>query len=91
MCGKSARVFTVPVATRTNSIPPPLPHVDPKPASALTGCNPADAGLLIAIGPEGGWVEPDELGLLHSFGFEVGCLAAVRREIAFFLLFFFKL
>lgn len=66
---------------------PPLPRVDPNPALTLTGCDPADAGLLIAIGPEGGWVEPDELGLLHSFGFEVGRLTAVRREIACFCFF----
>eukprot|EP00903_Cladosiphon_okamuranus_P010372 g9812.t2 len=33
-------------------------------------CNPADAGVLVAVGPEGGWVEPDELQLLESFGFQ---------------------
>ncbi|CAM9280064.1 unnamed protein product, partial [Hapterophycus canaliculatus] len=35
-----------------------------------TCCDPADAGVLVAVGPEGGWVEPDELEYLQSFGFQ---------------------
>lgn len=41
------------------------------------GCDPADAGILVTIGPEGGWVEPDELELLQSFGFQVCVLRSV--------------
>lgn len=41
------------------------------PLVVCTGCDPADANLLVAVGPEGGWVEPDELQFLESFGFQV--------------------
>ena len=30
----------------------------------------------MAVGPEGGWVEPDELEFLQSFGFQVKLSAA---------------
>lgn len=39
--------------------------------AVCTGCDPANAGVLVAVGPEGGWVEPDELEFLQSFGFQV--------------------
>lgn len=37
----------------------------------ITGCDPAEAGVLVTVGPEGGWEEPHELNLLSSFGFQV--------------------
>lgn len=50
----------------------------PTPFSFCKGCDPADAGILVTIGPEGGWVEPDELELLQSFGFQVSFFLASR-------------
>ncbi|CAM9161963.1 unnamed protein product [Ectocarpus sp. 4 AP-2014] len=48
------------------------------------GCDPADVGVLVAVGPEGGWVEPDELQLLQSFGFQAVTLGSrvLRSDVA---------
>ncbi|CAM9214074.1 unnamed protein product [Scytosiphon promiscuus] len=48
------------------------------------GCDPADAGVLVAVGPEGGWVEPDELEFLQSFGFQAVTLGdrVLRSDVA---------
>ncbi|CAM9304876.1 unnamed protein product [Ascophyllum nodosum] len=48
------------------------------------GCDPADAGILVTVGPEGGWVEPNELELLQSFGFQAVTLGkrVLRSDVA---------
>ncbi|CAM9512692.1 unnamed protein product [Pylaiella littoralis] len=48
------------------------------------GCDPADAGVLVAVGPEGGWVEPNELQFLESFGFQAVTLGSrvLRSDVA---------
>ena len=49
-------------------LPPPPP---PPPPSAGPGSRGGAAPrLLVAVGPAGGWVEPDELDLLAAHGFE---------------------
>ncbi|CAM9429926.1 unnamed protein product [Choristocarpus tenellus] len=50
---------------------------------SVTCCPPADTGVLVTVGPEGGWDEPYELELLSAYGFQVCAqVAGVERGYA---------
>ncbi|CAM9686667.1 unnamed protein product, partial [Discosporangium mesarthrocarpum] len=48
------------------------------------GCNPAEAGVLVTVGPEGGWDELYELDLLRAHGFQGVTLGprVLRSDVA---------